>query len=341
MSRETEIIAKARQLGYEDCAIIPVEAMEGYGQRLEERMAIFPHTRPDLQIFAHYAFPRRQTPWANSIIVCARRYGKYRLSPSLQGYIGKYYQMDSRRQPLYRDYQDSLAFSQFLSGLGLKAETEIKFGNTALRFAAAQAGLGIIRRNNFLYTASGSWVYLETWLADAKMELRAQKSLPPCPPNCRCCIEACPSGALSAPFSMDRSACVTCITAFAGWDLPSEPHRQALGSWFYGCDACQDACPFNKKAWSQEEDFPQLAELAERLRPEKIVLMAYPLLLSQVQPFLWYISKKNLWRFKTAALNVMLNRFQPEYLAAINSACADEHEKVRRMAGWVLTQLEK
>jgi epoxyqueuosine reductase len=340
MSRETEIREKARQLGYEDCAMIPVEEMEGYGQRLEERMSIFPQTRPDLQIFAHYAFPRQNNPWANSIIVCVRRYGKYRLPPSLQGYIGKYYQMDSRREPSWQDHRDSREFSQFLTELGLRAETEIKFGNVALRWAAARAGLGLVRRNNFFYTASGSWVYPETWLVDAKMELKAEPSLPPCPPQCQSCIKACPTGALSAPFTMNRSACITCITAFAGWDLINEPHRQAMGTWFYGCDACQDACPFNKKSWTQEEDFPQLAELAVRITPEKIIAMDYARLMSDIQPRFWYISRKKLWRFKTAALNVMLNRFRPEYLPAIIKARNDENEQVRHMAGWVLEQLE-
>ena len=61
-----------------------------------------------------------------------------------------------------------------------------------LRWAALEAGLGIIRRNNFLYTKNGSWVHLEAWLTDGEMELRQQETLPPCPKNCTKCQSACP-----------------------------------------------------------------------------------------------------------------------------------------------------
>jgi epoxyqueuosine reductase len=152
-------------------------------------------------------------------------------------------------------------------------------------------------------------------------------------------MQACPTGALCAPFTMNRSACITCITTFAGWDLTSEPHQAAIDTWLYGCDMCQDACPFNKKAWTQDEDFPQLEEVASLMVPEKIVAMDYPTLLAQVQPRFWYISKKNLWRFKTAALNAMLNRFEPACLPLIMSARDDEDERVRHMAEWVLERL--
>ena len=60
-----------------------------------------------------------------------------------------------------------------------------------------------------------------------------------------------------------------------------------------------------------------------------------------MQPALWYIPAGKVWRYKTNALNVMLNKYSPEYLPAIKKACADEAEPVRKMAAWVLEELKK
>lgn len=107
-----------------------------------------------------YRFTRlREThPWAKSVIVCVRRYGKYAISPNLDGLIAKYYLVDGRRNVDSPDYKASAEFEKYLRSIGLKTKAERKFGVTALRWAAYKAGLGIIRRNNFFYTESGSWV---------------------------------------------------------------------------------------------------------------------------------------------------------------------------------------
>ena len=83
---------------------------------------------------------------------------------------------------------------------------------TALRWAALKAGLGIIRKNNFFYSDSGSWVYLEAWLIDQELTLKENTNLKNCPPNCNLCIKACRTNSLSEPYMMNRSTCISCLT---------------------------------------------------------------------------------------------------------------------------------
>jgi len=71
-------------------------------------------------------------------------------------------------------------FDAYLQGLGLRIESERKFGNMGLRWAAMQAGLGVIRKNNFFYTESGSSVFIEAWFIDREMKRKELPHLPPC-----------------------------------------------------------------------------------------------------------------------------------------------------------------
>jgi epoxyqueuosine reductase len=111
------------------------------------------------------------------------------------------------------------------------------------REAAARAGVGFYGKNTMLITRRfGSWVVLGTLVTDAEVE--------PTPPlsldcgSCTLCIEACPTGALDEPGVLDATRCLSYWTQ-ASEPIP-EPYREALGDQVYGCDICQDVCPWNR-----------------------------------------------------------------------------------------------
>ena len=111
------------------------------------------------------------------------------------------------------------------------------------REAAARAGVGFYGKNTLLITRRfGSWVVLGTLVTDVELE--------PTPPlgldcgSCTLCIEACPTGALDEPGTLDATKCLSYWTQSAR-DLPLE-YREPLGSQVYGCDICQDVCPWNR-----------------------------------------------------------------------------------------------
>ncbi|HEY8030455.1 MAG TPA: tRNA epoxyqueuosine(34) reductase QueG [Gaiellaceae bacterium] len=111
------------------------------------------------------------------------------------------------------------------------------------REAAARSGVGFYGKNTLLITQRhGSWVVLGTLVTDAGLE--------PTPPldadcgSCRLCIDACPTGALDEPGTLDSTRCLSY------WTQSAEPmphgYRAKLGAQVYGCDICQDICPWNR-----------------------------------------------------------------------------------------------
>lgn len=334
-----DIVNTALELGYDKCGIISIEAMTGYEDKLEERIKHFPQIKENMEGFRNFAHVGNRYPWAKSVVICSFWYGKYHIPQELRGRIAKYYLTDGRRDKMSQNYQISTAFENYLQKCGFQTKTDRDFGVTSLRWAAMQAGIGIIRKNNFFYTEKGSYQNLEAFLIDEPFEYITESSVSPCPKNCNLCIKACPTGSLDSAYSMCRNTCVSCLTTWDGWDLRNEPLRDKIGNWIFGCDACQDACPHNKNMWKDEELFPGLEELSSHLSYEHIVLASYDWLDSVLQPKLWYIPKGKIWRYKTNALNAMLNNCKEEYLPVIKEACHDKYEEVRVMAKWTLEQL--
>jgi epoxyqueuosine reductase len=111
------------------------------------------------------------------------------------------------------------------------------------REGAARAGVGFYGKNTMLITRRhGSWVVLGTLVTDVEIE--------PSPPleldcgTCRLCVDACPTGALDEPGVLDSTRCLSYWTQAA--EPVPEPYREELGSQVYGCDICQDVCPWNR-----------------------------------------------------------------------------------------------
>lgn len=337
MDLAKQIADKAVALGFESCGIIRVEEMAGYGERLAERMDKVPSFRTQGERLAPFAHPQAKYPWAKAVVVCAGGYRQFKVPPQLQGVVGRTYLFDSRTDPNAPRYRSSLAFERFLEDdCGLQIAFDRRFPFTAVRWAAAKAGLGIFRKNNFVYGPHGSWVGFEAFLIDRELEYIVPNDLKPCPENCTRCVDACPTGSLCAPFVMERASCISELTTWAGRDFPNDPYAGKTGPWLYGCDACQEACPFNQGKWQGDEDFPGLAETADKLTPEAMLAMDYEELLATVQPKLWYVKPEEAWKYKTNALNLMKNNYEPRYRPLIEQALDDAHEKVREMARWVL-----
>jgi epoxyqueuosine reductase len=111
------------------------------------------------------------------------------------------------------------------------------------REAAARSGVGFYGKNTLLITRRyGSWVVLGTLVTGAELEPTAPLDLD-CG-TCRLCIDACPTGALDEPGTLDATRCLSYWTQTAN-DVP-ERYREDLGPMVYGCDVCQDVCPWNR-----------------------------------------------------------------------------------------------
>jgi epoxyqueuosine reductase len=121
------------------------------------------------------------------------------------------------------------------------------------REAAARSGVGFYGKNTLLITRRyGSWVVLGTLVTDRELE--------PTPPlgldcgTCTLCIEACPTGALDEPGTLDATKCLSYWTQ-SSQPIP-EPYQLDLGAQVYGCDICQDVCPWNRGIEKRRADEP-------------------------------------------------------------------------------------
>jgi epoxyqueuosine reductase len=111
------------------------------------------------------------------------------------------------------------------------------------REGAARSGVGFYGKNTLLITRRhGSWVVLGTLVTDSELEPTAPLELD-CG-TCTLCIEACPTGALDEPGTLDSTKCLSYWTQSS--DPIPEEYRAELGDQVYGCDICQDVCPWNR-----------------------------------------------------------------------------------------------
>ena len=143
------------------------------------------------------------------------------------------------------------------------------------REAAARSGVGFYGKNTMLITRRhGSWVVLGTLVTDVELE--------PTPPlatdcgECRICIEACPTGALDEPGTLDATKCLS-YWSQAPDSIPGE-YRTELGAQVYGCDICQDVCPWNrgveKRRAANERSGAGHVNLVEWLEADGLELVA-------------------------------------------------------------------
>jgi epoxyqueuosine reductase len=119
------------------------------------------------------------------------------------------------------------------------------------REGAARAGIGFYGKNTLLITRThGSWVVLGTLVTEADVETSPPLDLD-CG-SCRLCVDACPTGALDEPGTLDSTKCLSYWTQAPG-AIPEE-YRAELGAQVYGCDICQDVCPWNRGVEKRRAD---------------------------------------------------------------------------------------
>ncbi|HIH95059.1 TPA: epoxyqueuosine reductase [Methanosarcina acetivorans] len=201
--------------------------VEEYSSHLDERIRNFSESRSLYENLYPLAFPQKNVKWAKSIIVCVRRYGKYKIPEELDSYIGKTYLVDGRPKHS-KEYFWRLEFDAYLGELGIKYAS----GIVTARLAAVNAGLGRTGKNNFFYTKEhGSWVFIETWVIDSEMEYDMPMRSLNYPDGCNKCIDSCPTGAMNMPLSMNRGKCIAQLTN--GLNSQTEGLRAEMGTWIW------------------------------------------------------------------------------------------------------------
>ena len=195
------------------------------------------------------------------------------------------------------------------------------------REAAARSGVGFYGKNTMLITRRhGSWVVLGTLVTD--VELEATDPLDADCGACRLCIDACPTGALDEPGTLDARKCLSYWTQ-APAPIPVE-YRAELGAQVYGCDICQDVCPWNRGVEKRRAHLPVQnahVDLVAWLEADGRALVdEYDRL---------YVPRNDPKWLRRNALVALGNVGGPEHVAVLEPYAGDEH------ADWALARIRE
>ena len=191
-------------------------------------------------------------PWARSVIVCALNYNtahpySTQVNDLGRGWISRY--AWSRE-----DYHDSILRRLREVETGLKQATGQEIGTRCYvdtgpiveRVYAKYAGVGWLGKNTCLINQKiGSWLFLGVIITS--LELAPDLPAPDRCGTCTRCIDACPTNAFIAPHQLDSNKCIAYLTIEKRGSIPEEL-RAGMGRHVFGCDICQDVCPWNRKA---------------------------------------------------------------------------------------------
>jgi epoxyqueuosine reductase len=214
---------------------------------------------------------REAIPWARSVVVCAMNYNAEAVRSvdpvdAGAGWIARYaWSGDGEGRPV--DYhEDMLRRLRVVEG-GLQArvtcETRcyVDTGPLLERDFAARAGVGWVGKNTCVLNQElGSWLLLGVIVCSLPVAAEAVMAPDRCG-SCTRCLDACPTGALVAPREMDASLCISYLTIEKKGSIPEEL-RGKMGRQVFGCDICQDVCPWNRRApVAKKADFQSRGEL--------------------------------------------------------------------------------
>ena len=193
--------------------------------------------------------PTEVLPDAKSIIILATNY--YPGEPSekpvelVSGRVSRYAWGRDYHTVIEEKLQKMEAFIQTQGGQDVKCRSYVDHGPVLEKAFAREAGLGFIGKNTLLITeAFGSWVFLSVILTTLPL-IPGQSQTSACG-SCKLCLEACPTGALTAPFVLDAQRCISYLTIENKDDIPDSLQAQ-MGDWIFGCDICQEVCPYNAR----------------------------------------------------------------------------------------------
>jgi epoxyqueuosine reductase len=253
-----EIKAKARDLGFDACGIAPAAAHSelrffrewidrGYAGEMAY-LARSADRRADV---------RNVLPSAQSVIVTATNYNTDRpysteCADRSRAHIARYAWGDDYHDVIGARMEALAEWMRAQSPEPFDARVYVDTGPVQERVYAQHAGIGWIGKNTcVIHPEIGSWIFLAELICSLPLDVDAP-SLDRCG-TCTLCLEACPTEALVAPGVLDSTRCISYLTIEKRGDIPEALHA-GMGSHVYGCDICQEVCPWNAVAPRSDDD---------------------------------------------------------------------------------------
>ena len=287
----------------------------------------------------------RVAPWARSVIVCAINYNtahpySTQVHDPSRGWISRYaWSREDYHDAALRRLQNVEAVLRQLVPAELQptltTRSYVDTGPIVERVCAKYAGVGWIGKNTCLINQKkGSWLFLGVILTS--LDLAPDMPAPDRCGTCTRCIEACPTDAFLGPYQLDANKCIAYLTIEKRGTIP-EDLRAEMGHHVFGCDICQDVCPWNRKApASTAPEFqprpglvnPALAWLAEMSEEDfRQNFRGSPIRRTK---------RSGLRRNAAIAMGNSGNR---EFLPILDNLADDEDESISESAHWAKNRL--
>jgi len=269
--------SRAKELGFDLCGVVSADKFPEL-EHTEEWLA-----RGFAGEMKYLSDPRRRTadgafPGIRSVVVCALNYNtslpKSTDVPHLpadnepHGWISRYAWGDDYHEVLKSRLDELLATLREHFGETFDARVYADTGPLHERIFAKYAGLGWVGKNTLLLNQGlGSWLFLGAILTTLDLPPTLEDGVLPPPDlcgSCRRCLDACPTGAFVEPYVMDARRCISYLTIELRGAIPEEL-REPMGTHVFGCDICQDVCPWNRRApaTTREEFLPRTLAATE------------------------------------------------------------------------------
>ncbi|MCC6445872.1 MAG: tRNA epoxyqueuosine(34) reductase QueG [Armatimonadetes bacterium] len=335
------IRAEGVRLGLDAVGIIPARPSEGaeaYRNWLDQGFA------GEMGYMARYedqrANPARLLEGAESLIVALQNYNppedRAEAAKGPTGRIARYARGDDYHNILHDRLKALLAFLRKEAGQTVTGRVFVDTGPVLEREAARRAGLGNFGKNtNLLRKGPGSYFFIGEILVDIELTYDSPAIRDMCG-HCTRCLDACPTQAFPAPYVLDARRCISYMTIELKGDMP-EALRPQAGDWIFGCDICQEVCPYNRQA-------PASQEAAYRPRPGLSAPSLLELLGGTQEDFSRRFRNSPVKRAKRKGLlrNVAValgNAKDPVALPALCEALRDPEPMVRRHVAWALGRI--
>jgi len=247
---------QAHSEGFKKVGIVPAGSLDEESERLLTWLAHDYHGKmswmardPELR-----ADPRKLFSAARSVVVVAINYytPTTHVDDSTTGKVSRYAWGDDYHEVVGAKLRALLAWIQ-KEIPGAEGKVCVDIQPMMDKAWAARAGLGWIgKHTNLITTEYGSWVFIGELLLNLDLEYDNEVVADHCG-SCTLCIDACPTQAITEPYVVDSNKCISYATIeLRDPEIPS-PVADNLEGWFYGCDICQDVCPWNRFEQATEE----------------------------------------------------------------------------------------
>ncbi len=262
------IKTRALEFGFSKVGLVRAEVMLEEGMRLREWLARGFHGTMEWmeRSVDKRADVRHVLPNARSVVSLALNY----FSPVQQsddarcGKISRYAWGDDYHVVMTSRIQ-TLVDCIKQERPGLQVKSYVDTGPVMDKAWAVRAGIGWLgKHTNVIAKEYGSWVFLGEIILD--QELEYDEPMADFCGTCSACIEACPTGAIVQPYLLDSTKCISYLTIEHKGEIP-DTLKPKFENWVYGCDICQDVCPWNRfqRPTSEQAFFPRIENIGPKL----------------------------------------------------------------------------